>query len=446
MKNRIQRKLNRYHEALQRLEPVKVNGRVTQVVGLVVESLGPTCYVGEACLVRPRGGRQPVTCEVVGFRENKVLLMPLGDLGGIGPGCEVVATGDYLKIPVDRRLLGRVVDALGQPIDDLPPLTSPENWYPAENDPPNPMQRPRIEDVLVTGVRALDGLLTIGKGQRIGVFAGSGVGKSTLMGMIARNTRADVNVIALIGERGREVRDFIEKDLGPEGLRRTVVVVETSDKPSLLRIKGAMTATTIAEYFRDQGQNVMLMMDSVTRYARAQREVGLAVGEPPAQRGYPPSVYAVMPRLLERAGTSPKGSITGLYTVLVEADDMDEPIADTVRGILDGHVVLSRSLAHQNHFPAIDVLQSISRLMSDIATDEHKQLANRFRNLLATYKDAEDLVNIGAYARGSNPRIDEALRFIDAMRDFQRQPVDENSSFAETQTGLLRIFGERGVA
>jgi flagellum-specific ATP synthase len=440
--SKISKKLERYTQELKKLDVIKVNGRVTQVVGLLVESLGPTTFVGEACLIKPRGNRVNVACEVVGFRENKVLLMPLGDLGGIGPGCEVVATGDFLKIPVDKRLLGRVVDSLGQPIDGRFTIHNPENYYTVENDPPNPMTRPRIESVLVTGVRAIDALMTLGTGQRVGVFAGSGVGKSTLMGMIARNSCADINVISLIGERGREVREFIEKDLGEEGLRRSVVVVETSDKPALLRLKGAMTATTIAEYFRDQGNNVMLMMDSVTRYARAQREIGLAVGEPPAQRGFPPSTYAVLPRLLERAGTSPKGSITGLYTVLVEADDMDEPIADTVRGILDGHIVLSRVLAHRNHFPAIDILQSISRLINDLSSDEHGELIAEFRNLLAVYEESRDLINIGAYVRGSNPSLDRAIHYIGKMEEFLRQPVDQSSTMEKTLAMMKKIFAE----
>jgi flagellum-specific ATP synthase len=372
--------------------------------------------------------------------------MPLGDLAGIGPGSLVTGTGRSLRVGVGQGLLGRILDGLGKPIDGGDPPAV-EEFYSINGNIPSPLERQRISEPLQIGVRAIDGLLTCGKGQRIGVFAGSGVGKSTLLGMMARNTKADVNVIALVGERGREVREFLERDLGPEGLRRSVVVVATSDQPALVRIKGAMVASTIAEYFRDQGADVLFMMDSVTRFAIAQREVGLAVGEPPATRGYTPSVFAALPKLLERSGPGLKGTITAFYTVLVEGDDMNEPIADTVRGILDGHIVLSRALAEQQHYPAIDVLASVSRLMTEVATPEHLQLAGRFRSLLAVYKDAEDLINIGAYAHGSNPRIDMAIKLIDGFRRFLQQETYETAQWDEMYEHLqmaVRPHGEEG--
>lgn len=430
------------HDALRRISTIKQNGRVTQVVGLVIEAQGPPAQVGEVCYLHISRNQPPVEAEVVGFKENRVLLMPLGDMSGIKPGCEVVASGKFLSAGVGRSLLGRVIDGLGSPIDDKG-LIFPEKEYPLHNQPPNPLKRARISQPLTLGVKALDGVLTCGRGQRIGIFAGSGVGKSTLLGMIARNTNADVNVIGLIGERGREVRDFIEKDLGAEGLARSVVVVATSDKPALIRLKGAFAATAIAEYFRDQGLDVMLMMDSVTRFAMSQREVGLAIGEPPATRGYTPSVFALLPKLLERSGTAKYGTITGLYTVLVEADDMNEPIADAVRGILDGHVVLSRRLAAQNHYPAIDVLQSVSRVMPDIVSREHIAGSGRLRDVLATYREAEDLINIGAYVSGSNSRIDYAIDLIDQARAFLKQDVEESLPFNDTVAELLEIFAER---
>lgn len=420
---------------------IKLNGRVTQVIGLLIESLGPSVFVGEMCLVHPRGRIVPIRAEVVGFRENKVLLMPLGDMGGVGPGCEVVATGESMKVDVDSRLLGRVLDGLGMPMDGKGSIRRPEGRVPIHRAPPNPLDRARIKDPLYVGVKAIDGMLTLGKGQRVGVFSGSGVGKSTLMGMIARNTTADINVIGLIGERGREVRDFIERDLGKEGLARSVVVVATSDQPALIRLKGAMVSTAIAEYFRDQGKDVMFMMDSVTRFANAQREVGLTVGEPPATRGYTPSVFALLPKLLERAGTAEKGSITGLYTVLVEGDDMDEPVADAVRGILDGHIVLSRRLATQNHFPAIDVLESVSRLMIEITGEEHQRSASDIKDLMATYSEAQDLINIGAYKQGTNARIDKAIQKIDDIRSFLRQGVFDKAYFEDIIADLINISG-----
>lgn len=433
----------KYIDSLQQIDPVRVNGKVTQVIGLTVESEGPDASVGEVCYIYPTKGKQPVIAEVVGFRNNKVLLMPLGDLQSIGPGCDVVGTGKPLTVQVGHELLGKVLDGLGQPLDEsfLPARMT---HYSTHNAPSNPLRRPRVLEPISVGVRCIDGLLTLGKGQRVGIFAGSGVGKSTLLGMIARNTSADVNVIALIGERGREVLDFIERDLGPEGLARSVVIVATSDQPSLIRIKGAMIATTIAEYFRDRGMNVMLMMDSVTRFAMAQREVGLAIGEPPATRGYTPSVFATLPKLLERAGTGPKGSITAFYTVLVDGDDMNEPIADAVRGILDGHIVLSRQIAQKGHYPAIDVLASISRVMNEIVPEEQRDAAETLRRLLAVYRDSEDLVNIGAYQKGSNEQIDLALEYIQAIWDFTKQKTNEKVTFEEAQQRLIFEFSGRG--
>ncbi|EFM13057.1 ATPase, FliI/YscN family [Paenibacillus curdlanolyticus YK9] len=434
-------KLNaaKYVEHMGPLDPVRVNGKVTQVIGLTVESEGPDASIGEVCYIYPTKGAKPLKAEVVGFKDNKVILMPLGELESIGPGCDVVGTGKPLTVQVGSELLGKVLDGLGQPLDgSFIPSRMPHSS--TNNVPNNPLMRPRVKQPLGIGVRAIDGLLTVGQGQRVGIFAGSGVGKSTLLGMIARNTSADVNVIALIGERGREVLEFIEKDLGPEGLARSVVIVATSDQPALIRMKGALIATTIAEYFRDRGLNVMLMMDSVTRYAMALREVGLAIGEPPATRGYTPSVFAALPKLLERAGTGPTGSITAFYTVLVDGDDMNEPIADAVRGILDGHIVLSRDLAHQGHFPAIDVLASISRVMKEIVTDEQQDAANSLKGLLATYKSSEDLINIGAYQYGSNAKIDQAIEAIDEIRAYTRQKTNEKVILEDAQQQLIQHF------
>lgn len=419
---------------LQDTDITRVNGRVEQVVGLVIESSGPAASVGEACWITAANGTgEPVLAEVVGFRQHRVLLMPLGEMRGLGPGSEVVRTGQPFKVAVGEALLGRVLDAMGKPLDGKGPLGATRENYPIHREPPPAMERRRIAQPVATGVRAIDALLTLGEGQRLGLFAGSGVGKSTLLGMIARNTEADINVIALVGERGREVRDFLERDLGEKGLKRSVVVVATSDQPSLLRIQAALVATAIAEYFRDQGKRVMLMMDSITRFAMAQREVGLAIGEPPTTKGYTPSVFALLPKILERAGTtSHQGSITGLYTILVEADDMNEPVADACRAILDGHVVLSRELASQNHYPAIDVLESVSRVMRDIVGPEQSEAAARIRSVLATYKSAEDLISIGAYVRGSNPKVDEALKRLDSVQAFLRQPREENAPWADT--------------
>ncbi len=420
---------------------VKHLGRVTKIIGLTIESLGPNVKLGELCTISTHERNIRILAEVVGFRDDKILLMPLDEVRGIGPGCVVEAIGHQLSVSVGDKLLGRVVDGLGKAMDGLEPIYTKE-LYPIENNAPDPLTRSRILEVLPMGVKAVDGLLTIGKGQRVGIFAGSGVGKSTLLGMIARNTKADVNVIALIGERGREVREFIEKDLGEEGLKRSVVVVATSDKPALIRQKAAKTATAIAEYFRDQGKDVMLMMDSLTRFSMAQREIGLAIGEPPVSRGYTPSVFAVMPKLLERAGNSDVGSITALYTVLVDGDDMNEPITDAARGILDGHIVLSRKMANRNHYPAIDILQSISRVMSDVASNEHKQAANLLKSTLSIYNDAEDLINIGAYSKGSNPEIDHAIQKIGPIKEFLTQYTEEKFEFDNEVEMLQSIFSD----
>jgi flagellum-specific ATP synthase len=431
--------LSKYHEKLRKMNVIKTSGKVTQIVGLVLEASGLKSSIGEVCRIISRNEEVSIDAEIVGFKEGKALLMPLGDLRGIGPGAKVVATDHEFKVPVGERLLGRVLDGLGNPIDDKGPLKI-KDYVPVYNTPSDPISRKKVEEPVATGIRSIDGCLTIGKGQRMGIFAGSGVGKSTALGMIARNTSADINVIALIGERGREVRDFIEKDLKKEGLKRSVVVAATSDQPALIRRMGAFVATSIAEYFRDKGYNVMLMMDSVTRFAMAQREIGLAIGEPPTTKGYTPSVFGMLPKLLERAGTTPhKGAITGLYTVLVEADDMNEPISDSVRAILDGHIVLSRALAAQSQYPPVDLLDSVSRCMIDITTPEHKQAANKMKEILATYKNAEDLINIGAYVKGSNPSIDYAVEKIGAVRKFLIQGIDEKSAYDETVESLKKI-------
>jgi len=395
----------RYRNNLSSVILVRYMGKVVRVAGLVIEANGPSVPMGDLCFIHLSDGYAPIPAEVVGFKEERILLMPIGELDRIRPGARVTASGLPMRIKVGTRLLGRIIGGLGEAIDGKGSIDSAE-YRSIYNSPPDPLTRNRIKEPLKTGVRVLDGLCTCGKGQRMGIFAGSGVGKSTLLGMIARNSEADVNVIALIGERGREVREFVEKNLGFEGLKKSVVVSVTSDKPALLRVKGAYIASAIAEYFRDQGMQVMLLVDSVTRFANAQREIGLAIGEPPTVKGYPPSVFALLPKLLERSGTGQKGNITGLYTVLVDGDDMNEPIADAVRGILDGHVVLSRSLANQNHYPAIDILESISRCMDDIVTYQHKKGASELKSLYATYKESEDLINIGAYVKGSNHKVD----------------------------------------
>ena len=414
---------------------------MVNVVGLTIESAGPDSKLGDLCRILPETeGAKPIMAEVVGFRDKKTLLMPYDSVDGIGLGCVVENTGDPLTVTVSEKLLGKTVNGLGIPIDGD---TITGVAYPVEAAPPDPMSRAIIDQVLPLGVKAVDGMITVGKGQRIGIFAGSGVGKSTLMGMFARNTKADINVIALIGERGREVREFIERDLGEEGMRRSVVVVATSDRPALERNKAAKTATAIAEYFRDRGKDVLLMMDSLTRFSMAQREIGLASGEPPVTRGYPPSVYSEMPKLLERAGRAAVGSITGLYTVLVDGDDFNEPITDTARSILDGHIMLDRKLGHKNHYPAIDILQSISRCMSQIAAKEHKQAANKLKNVLATYNEAEDLINIGAYKKGSNPNIDYDISKIDDVNSFLCQGTEEKFTFEETVQMLEDLFANQ---
>ena len=420
----------------------KSYGKVSKIVGLTVESIGPKARLNDLCKIYiDKDMKTHVMAEVVGFQDSRLILMPVDSVEGVGVGCIVENTGKPLEVPVGFELLGHTLDGIGRPTDMEEEFDLPEA-YPLEALPPDPMSRKIIDEILPLGVKAVDGLITVGKGQRLGIFAGSGVGKSTLMGMFARNTKADINVIALIGERGREVREFIERDLGPEGMARSVVVVATSDKPALIRNKAAKTATAIAEYFRDQGKDVLLMMDSLTRFSMAQREIGLASGEPPVTRGYPPSVYAEMPKLLERAGTSDVGSITGLYTVLVDGDDMNEPITDTARSILDGHIMLDRKLAHKNHYPAIDVLQSISRVMNAIVTKEHKVQAGKLRNVLATYSEAEDLINIGAYKSGSNPDIDYAVKKIRAVNGYLCQATDEKFLLDEELSLLEQLFAD----
>ncbi len=428
----------KYSSLLQNMDSLSYSGKVHMIAGLTVESNGPAVKIGEMCQIFSLRGDTHIQAEVVGFRDKNILLMPYGDLAGVGPGSRVVSTNRTLRVPVSMDFRGRVLDGMGAPIDGGPPVFTTE-YYPVENNPPNPLSRPRIKEILPLGVRAIDGLLTCGRGQRIGIFAGSGVGKSTLLGMIARNARSDVNVITLIGERGREVNDFLQKDLKEEGLKRSVIVVASSDQPALVRSKSAMVGTSIAEYYRDKGFNVLLMMDSLTRYAMAQREIGMAVGEPPVSRGYTPSVYTVMPKLLERTGNSAKGSITALYTVLVEGDDLNEPITDTARGILDGHIVLSRHLANRNHYPAIDVLASVSRLMPDIVPPEHYGAANRMKSLMAVYKDAEDLINIGAYKQGSNPEIDQAVKLNKRINDILLQRVDETCAYDDTVARIVTL-------
>ncbi len=432
--------LTHYRQKVQNTVPVKTYGHVTQVVGLIVEANGPAVKLGAMCDILASPNEPPVTAEVLGFRDRTVLMMPLEEIRSIGPGSKVVARGEKASIAVGPKLLGRVIDGLGTPIDGQGPVPS-EVDYPIYASPINPLLRQRIKTPLDLGVRVINGLLTVGCGQRMGIFAGSGVGKSVLMGMIARESSADVNVIALIGERGRELNDFLEKELGQEGLRKSVVVVATSDHLPLVRVRGAFVATAIAEYFRDQGMSVNLMMDSLTRFAMAQREIGLALGEPPTTKGYTPSVFTMLPKLLERAGTSDHdGSITGLYTVLVEGDDMNEPIADAARSILDGHIVLSRELAHQNHYPAIDVLKSISRVMEDIASLQHKHHAKSLKELLATYRKSEDLINIGAYVSGSNPTIDRAIAKIGQINGFLRQDIGEKVGFEESLQQLEKVI------
>ena len=442
---------DKYNLTVERTDPIKYTGAVNKVQGLLIESNGPQVVMGELCQILVPGNEQPIWAEVVGINEQTVQLMPYSDMAGIEIGCQVVAMGETLSIPVSANLLGRVLNPMGRPIDGKG-FAGATDWYSIFSEPPDVLERSQIRERIVTGIRSIDALCPVGKGQRLGIFSGSGVGKSTLLGMIARNTDADVNVIALIGERGREVREFIENDLGPEGLKRSVIVVAQSNAPPLARLRGAYMATTIAEYFRDMGKDVMLLFDSVTRFARAQREIGLATGEPPATRGYTPSVFSLLPKLLERCGTSDRGTITGFYTILVEGDDMDEPVSDAVRGILDGHIVLSRRLAERYHFPAVDVLASLSRLGIKVTSAPEQRAAGRFRRLLATYTESEDLINVGAYAAGSNPQIDEAIAKIGGINEFLVQGVDDKALLEETVERLYALSdmvpgdsGEAGV-
>jgi flagellum-specific ATP synthase len=423
-------------KAVKTAPPLALEGRVTKMAGLVIEGDGPAASVGEICRVQIGEGAM-LEAEVVGFKDRTIQLMPVGDMTGLTPGSRILATGKPASVDVGPGLLGRVLDGRGRPMDGLGPIEA-EASYPIRSKPGNPLSRKRIDTPMDVGVRAINALLTIGRGQRMGIFAGSGVGKSTLMGMIARHMRADVNVIALIGERGREVREFIEKDLGPEGLKRSVVVAATSEQPALVRMRGAYVGTAIAEYFRDKGQHVILMMDSATRFAYAAREVGLSIGEPATTRGYTPSVFAILPQLLERAGCWENGSVTGLYTVLVEGDDMNEPVADTMRSILDGHLVLRRDLAARNQYPAIDILSSISRLMTDLAEGGHLAAAARFKDLMSTYARNEDMINIGAYQKGSSPEIDQAIAYQPRLVEFLKQAFDQAVTLAEAREALVR--------
>jgi flagellum-specific ATP synthase len=437
--------LSKYKGIIEELETIKYTGRVERIVGLTIESIGPNVEYGELCKIKLDHGEY-LYAEVVGFNRNRVILMPIGDMKGIVPGADVIAAGSALMVPVGNELLGRVISGVGTPMDGKGPIYTKER-YPVTSEPINPLERAVIDKYLSVGIRAIDGLNTVGRGQRLGIFSGSGVGKSTIIAMIARYTEADVNVVALIGERGREVKDFVEKELGQEGLRRSVVVVATSNQPAMLRIRGAYLAHAIAEYFRDQGKHVNLLMDSITRFSMAQREVGIAAGEPSSMRGYPPSTFSLMAKLMERAGTvASGGSITGFYSVLVEADDMNEPIADHARSILDGHIVLERRLAHKGHYPAVDVLQSISRCMKDVVTPEHIAAANKFRELLAAYTEHEDEISLGAYARGSVPAVDRALDMMDQMNAFLRQGIYERDHYDAIVQKLIDMFAERKPA
>ena len=431
---------HKYHHLLSALSTYSIKGKVTELTGLVVRAVVPGVRIGELCLIVPNHGKT-IKSEVVGFKDQESLLMPLGGLEGIGLGNSVIPTGKTLTVRVGNELLGRILDGLGDPLDEEEkgPLNC-KDEYPVTAEPPKALKRRRVTKPISVGIKSIDSMLTVGEGQRIGFFAAAGVGKSTLIGMIARNTEAEVNVICLVGERGREVRDFIERDLGEEGLKRSVVIVSTSDQPSLVRLKAAYVATAIAEYFRDQGLKVMLMMDSITRFARALREVGLAVGEPPARQGYTPSVFSSLPRLLERSGNSDKGSITAFYTILVAGDDMNEPVADETRSILDGHVILSRALAARNHFPAIDISESVSRVMDDIIDDEHKHVSRKLREVVANYERERDLILIGAYEEGSDPKVDYAIEKIDEVNTFLKQGVEENYSLEEAVAQLKEIF------
>ncbi|BAC13514.1 flagellar-specific H(+)-transporting ATP synthase [Oceanobacillus iheyensis HTE831] len=425
--------IDQYRDVIAKVDTYKRYGKVIRVVGLMIESEGPTANIGEVCNIKTSANTDhALLAEVVGFRNEKIILMPYTEVTEVGPGCLVEATGKPLTVKVGRGLVGKVLNSLGKPLNDTEELPKGLANFMTEQTPPNPLERPPIRTPLQVGVKAIDSLLTMGEGQRVGLFAGSGVGKSTLLGMIARNSSAEINVIALIGERGREVREFIENDLGPEGLKKSIVVVATSDQPALMRIKGAYTATAISEYFRDLGYKVNLMMDSVTRVAMAQREIGLAVGEPPTTKGYTPSVFSILPKLLERTGTNANGTITGFYTVLVDGDDMNEPIADAVRGILDGHFILDRKLAERGQFPAINVLKSISRVMNVIADEEHKEQSQTLRKLLSTYEENQELITIGAYKKGTNHEIDQAISFQPYILEFLKQGIHEKRTFDET--------------
>ena len=425
-------------DSIDVIDTVSPEGRISQIIGLVIEATGLEGSLGELCLIRTKDNRT-IQAEIVGFKGNKILMMPFEEIMGISPGSPVSVNPQPMNIPVGNQLLGRILDGMGNPIDGKGPITGTQ-FQPVYNVPPDPLDRKRITEVLSTGVRSIDGFLTLGKGQRIGIFSGSGIGKSVLLGMISRFTSAEVNVIALIGERGREVREFIERDLGPEGLKRSVVIVATSDQSAMVRIKGSLIATAIAEYFRDEGKNVMFMMDSLTRVAMAQREIGLAIGEPPTTKGFTPSVFSFLPKLLERTGAGKKGSITGLYAVLVEGDDMDEPIGDTARSILDGHIILSRKLSTKGHYPAVDVLDSVSRLFPDIADENHIKCTRELIELLSEYREAEDMISIGAYSEGSNPKVDRALQLKSKIDEFLRQDINEASQFDDTLNSLYKAL------
>ncbi|MCP5463556.1 MAG: flagellar protein export ATPase FliI [Deltaproteobacteria bacterium] len=432
---------SKQREAIRRAPVYRVKGKVKELTGLIVKAVVPNVRVGELCFIQIQNLNKTIKAEVVGFKDKDVLLMPLGDLEGIGPGNDVLPTGDCLRVPVGDKLRGRVLDGLGDPVDvDTKGPIEPDDYYPVNNTPPDPLKRRRITQPISVGVKAIDAMLTTGEGQRVGIFAAAGVGKSTLMGMIARNTEAEINVICLVGERGRELRDFIEHDLGEEGLQRSVVICSTSDQPSLVRAKAAYVATAIAEYFRDQGRKVLLMMDSVTRFARALREIGLAVGEPPARQGFTPSVFSTLPKLLERTGNSDKGSITAFYTVLVEGDDMNEPVADEVRSILDGHIVMSRDLANQGHYPAINVSESVSRVMTNIVSEEHNFAARKLKEVVANYEKERDLILIGAYESGSNPAVDYAIEMIEPVNEFLKQRVDEKEELQDSVQEMIDLF------
>ncbi|PID28162.1 MAG: flagellar protein export ATPase FliI [Candidatus Cloacimonadota bacterium] len=431
-------RFSKYFKAVEQSNPYRLSGKVVKVVGLVIESSGPEASIGDLCYISKRNQDDKIPAEVVGFNNGNTLLMALSNMDGISPGCEVRNANKPLQVKVGDALLGRVIDGLGEPLDGKGRIEG-DKFVNLTKSPPDPLSRPRIDKKFTTGIKAIDGLITCGQGQRVGIFAGSGVGKSVLMGMIAKSGEADVNVIALIGERGREVREFIERDLGEEGLKKSVVVTVTSDKEALMRVKGSLLATSIAEYFRDMGKNVLLMMDSCTRYAMALREIGLAIGEPPTTKGYTPSVFNHLPKLLERSGTSDSGNITALYTVLVEGDDMNDPVGDSVRSIIDGHIVLSRKIAAKNHYPAIDILESVSRLFSEIANDDHSKKAGEIKELMAVYRENEDLINIGAYVKGSNPKIDKAIAKKGTIDNFLRQNIRDSFTFEESMELLYSL-------